>query len=61
MTLDRDLIQAHEPPLSASEIEARDPLVRWQKMRPQPEPPPRERKLDLRPPTLAEIDHLIGQ
>jgi hypothetical protein len=61
MTLNRGVIQVHERPLSAAELEARDPLVRWQKMRPRPEPQPREPKLDIRPPTLAEIDHLIGQ
>jgi len=39
--------------------EKEDALTRWERMRPKPEP--RERQFDTRPPTMAEIDQLIGQ
>jgi hypothetical protein len=38
-----------------------DALERWERLRPKPEPQPRERQLDTRPSTMAEIDELIGQ
>src|SRR5262249_31590816 len=42
--------------------ELEDPLDRWRRMRAEREKPePRERKLDVVPPTLAEIDQLIGE
>jgi len=40
--------------------EPEDPLDRWRRMRAErEEPEPRERKLDIAPPTLAEIDQRI--
>ena len=41
--------------------EKEDALERWERMMPKPEPESRERQLDTRPPTMAEIDDLIGQ
>ena len=41
--------------------EKEDALERWQRMMPKPEPKRPERQLDIRPPTMAEIDQLIGQ
>jgi len=42
--------------------EPEDPLDRWRRMRAErEEPEPRERKLDVVPPTLAEIDQRIGE
>src|SRR5262245_7679923 len=38
-----------------------DALERWERLRPKREPERPERKLDTRPPTMAEIDELIGQ
>src|SRR5262245_38204449 len=38
-----------------------DALVRWHRMRPKQEPERPELKPDIRPPTTAEIDELIGQ
>ena len=39
-----------------------DPLDRWRRMKAErEEPKPRERKLDVAPPTLAEIDQRIGE
>jgi len=42
-------------------LEKEDVLERWQRLKPQPEPERPEPKLDIRPPTMAEIDDLIGQ
>ena len=45
-----------------SEQEAEDPLDRWRREKAErEEPQPRERKLDILPPTLAEIDQRIGE
>src|SRR5262249_21188615 len=42
--------------------EPEDPLDRWRRMKAErEEPQPRERKLDVVPPTLAEIDQRIGE
>jgi hypothetical protein len=42
--------------------EPEDPLSRWRRMRAErEEPEPRERKLDIVPPTLAEIDQRIAE
>ena len=41
--------------------EKEDALERWERMRPKPEPKRPERQLDIGPPTMAEIDQLIGQ
>jgi hypothetical protein len=42
--------------------EPEDPLDAWRRMRAErEEPEPRERKLDIVPPTLAEIDQRIGE
>src|SRR5262245_12569947 len=42
--------------------EPEDPLDRWRRMRAaREEPEPRERKLDIVPPTLAEIDQRIAE
>jgi len=41
--------------------EKEDALERWERMRPKPEPKRPERQLDIRPPTMAEIDQLIAQ
>jgi len=42
--------------------EPEDPLDRWRRMRAErEEPEPRERKLDVVPPTLAEIDQRIAE
>jgi hypothetical protein len=42
--------------------EPEDPLDRWRRMRAErEETEPRERKLDVAPPTLAEIDQLFGE
>ena len=41
--------------------EKEDALERWERLRPKPEPEQPERQLDTRPPTMAEIDQLIGQ
>jgi len=42
--------------------EPEDPLDRWRRMKAErEEPPPRERKLDIVPPTLAEIDQRIAE
>jgi hypothetical protein len=42
--------------------EPEDPLDAWRRMRAErEEPEPRERKLDVVPPTLAEIDQRIGE
>src|SRR5262252_5757174 len=42
--------------------EPEDPLNAWRRMKAErEEPPPRERKLDIVPPTLAEIDQRIAE
>jgi hypothetical protein len=42
--------------------EPEDPLDHWRRLKAErEEPPPRERKLDVVPPTLAEIDQRIGE
>jgi hypothetical protein len=41
--------------------EKEDALEHWQRLQPKPEPERPEHKLDIRPPTMAEIDQLIGQ
>src|SRR5262245_45776130 len=38
-----------------------DVLTRWERLRPKPEPERSEPKLDIRPPTMVEIDELIGR
>jgi hypothetical protein len=38
-----------------------DVLDRWRRLMPKPEPQPRERKLDIVPPTLDEIDQRIEE
>jgi hypothetical protein len=54
----RDRIYAE---LGVPPEEPEDALERWQRMQPKPEPKPRERKLDVVPPTLAEIDQRIEE
>src|SRR6516225_8595331 len=47
-------------PATVAPEEPEDPLDRWRRMRAErEEPEPRERKLDVVPPTLAEIDQRI--
>jgi hypothetical protein len=41
--------------------ENEDALERWERMQPKPEPQRPERQLDTRPPTMAEVDDLIGK
>jgi hypothetical protein len=55
----RDAIYAE---LGVPPEEPEDPLDRWRRMKAErEEPPPRERKPDIVPPTLAEIDQRIGE
>jgi len=41
--------------------EKEDVLERWQRLQPKPEPERPERQPDIRPPTMAEIDDLVGK
>ena len=41
--------------------EKEDALERWQRLQPKPKPEPRPREPDTAPPTMAEVDDLIGQ
>jgi hypothetical protein len=54
----RDSIYAE---LGVPPEEPEDALDPWQRMQPKPEPKPRERKLDIVPPTLAEIEERIEE
>jgi hypothetical protein len=55
----RDAIYAE---LGVPPEEPEDPLDRWRRMKAErEEPQPRERKLDIAPPTLAEIDQRIEE
>jgi hypothetical protein len=55
----RDRIYAE---LGVPPEEPEDPLDRWRRMKAErEEPQPRQRKLDIVPPTLAEIDQRIGE
>jgi hypothetical protein len=59
VAMDRDAIYAK---LGVPPEEPESGLDRWARMKAErEEPPPRERKLDIVPPTLAEVDQRIGE
>jgi hypothetical protein len=62
MGVDQDRRDAIYAELGVPPEEPEDPLDRWRRMKAErEEPQPRERKLDIVPPTLAEIDQRIEE